>query len=80
MANNSKERVQKSKSATTVQAAAGSETEKEIPVTESPLVPVVEGTTDVLPAVEVSKSEEVRMTMEELAKANKATGNAGGHP
>ncbi|RHY80824.1 hypothetical protein DYB26_002514 [Aphanomyces astaci] len=47
---------------------------EEVAVTEPPLVPVVGGTTDVLPAVEESKSEEVRNTMEELAKENKATG------
>ncbi|RHY24244.1 hypothetical protein DYB25_014050, partial [Aphanomyces astaci] len=49
--------------------------EEEVPVTEPPLVPVVGGTTDVLPAVEESKSEEVRKTMEELAKVNKITGS-----
>ncbi|RQM26913.1 hypothetical protein B5M09_013565, partial [Aphanomyces astaci] len=50
--------------------------EEEVSVTEPPLAPVVGGTTDVLPAVEESKSEEVRKTMEKLAKANKATGSA----
>ncbi|RHZ42025.1 hypothetical protein DYB26_016325, partial [Aphanomyces astaci] len=54
-------------------AAASSETEEEVPVTEPPLVG---GTTDMLPAVEESKSEEVRKTMEELAAANKAMGSA----
>ncbi|RHY21296.1 hypothetical protein DYB36_012158 [Aphanomyces astaci] len=76
MAKNSKDRAQKPKAAATAPAAANSETEEEVPVTEPPLVPVVGGTTDVLPAVEESKSEEVRKTMEELAKANKATGSA----
>ncbi|RLO06738.1 hypothetical protein DYB28_008265 [Aphanomyces astaci] len=76
MAKNSKDRAQKPKAAATAPAASSSETEEEVPVTEPPLVPVVGGTTDVLPAVEESKSEEVRKTMEELAKANKATGTA----
>ncbi|RLO11001.1 hypothetical protein DYB28_006959, partial [Aphanomyces astaci] len=76
MAKNSKDHAQKPKAATTAPAAASSETEEEVPVTEPPLVPVVGGTTDVLPAVEESKSEEVRKTMEELAAANKAMGSA----
>ncbi|RLO05090.1 hypothetical protein DYB28_013814, partial [Aphanomyces astaci] len=76
MAKNSKDRAQKPKAAVTAPAAASSETEEEVPVTEPPLVPVVGGTTDVLPAVEESKSEEVRKTMEELAAANKAMGSA----
>ncbi|ETV69573.1 hypothetical protein H257_14705 [Aphanomyces astaci] len=50
--------------------------EEEVSVTEPPLVPVVGGTTGVLPTGEKSKSEEVWKTMEELAKANKATGSA----
>ncbi|ETV70710.1 hypothetical protein H257_13808 [Aphanomyces astaci] len=76
MAKNSKDRAQKPKVAATAPAAASSETEEEVQVTEPPLVPVVGWTTDVLPAVEESKSEEVRKTMEELAAANKATGSA----
>ncbi|RHY58828.1 hypothetical protein DYB38_009154 [Aphanomyces astaci] len=76
MARNSKDRAQKPKAAATAPAAASSETEEEVPVTEPPLVPVVGGTTDVLPAVEESKSEEVRKLMEELAAANKAMGSA----
>ncbi|RHY58943.1 hypothetical protein DYB34_010240, partial [Aphanomyces astaci] len=76
MARNSKDRAQKPKAAATAPAAASSETEEEVPVTEPPLVPVVGGTTDVLPAVEESKSDEVRKTMEELAAANKAMGSA----
>ncbi|RHY44173.1 hypothetical protein DYB38_012294, partial [Aphanomyces astaci] len=73
---NSKEIAQKPKAAATAPAAAGSETEDEVPVTGPPLVPVVGGAMDVLPAVEESKSEEIRKTMEELAKSNKAMGNA----
>ncbi|RLO13788.1 hypothetical protein DYB28_003644, partial [Aphanomyces astaci] len=73
MAKNSKDRAQKTKAAATAPEAASSETEEEVPVTEPSLVPVVGWTTDVLSAVEESKSEEVRKTMEELAKANKAT-------
>ncbi|RLO13405.1 hypothetical protein DYB28_009063, partial [Aphanomyces astaci] len=76
MAKNSKDRAQNRKAAATAPAATSSETEEVVPVTEPPLVPVVGGTTDVLPAVEESKSEEVRKTMEELAKANKATEKA----
>ncbi|RLO02263.1 hypothetical protein DYB28_014496, partial [Aphanomyces astaci] len=76
MAKNSKDRAQKPKAAATAPTTASSETEEEVPVTEPPLVPVVGGTTDVLPAVEESKSEEVRKTMEELAKENQATGSA----
>ncbi|RHY97759.1 hypothetical protein DYB31_015279 [Aphanomyces astaci] len=76
MAKNSKDRAQKPKAAATTPTTASSETEEEVPVTEPPLVPVVGGTTDVLPAVEESKSEEVRKTMEELAKENQATGSA----
>ncbi|RQM30046.1 hypothetical protein B5M09_011460, partial [Aphanomyces astaci] len=74
MAKNSQDRAQKPKAAATAPAAACSETEEEVPVTEPPLVLVVGRTTEVLPAVEESKSEEVRKTMEELAKANKAIG------
>ncbi|RHY42998.1 hypothetical protein DYB38_012596 [Aphanomyces astaci] len=76
MAKNSNDRAQKPKAAATTPAAAGSENEEEVPVPEPPLVPVVGGTTDVRPAVEESESEEVRKMMEELAKANKATGSA----
>ncbi|ETV78115.1 hypothetical protein H257_08320 [Aphanomyces astaci] len=80
MAKNSKYRAQKPKAPATAPVAASSETEEEIPVTEPPLVPVVGGTTDVLPAVKESKSEEVRKTMEEMAKANKATGSTRAAP
>ncbi|RLO09295.1 hypothetical protein DYB28_006311 [Aphanomyces astaci] len=80
MARNSKDRAQKPKAAATAPTTASSETEEEVPVTEPPLVPVVGGTTDVLPAVEESKSEEVRKTLKELAKANKVTGNARARP
>ncbi|RLO05948.1 hypothetical protein DYB28_003928 [Aphanomyces astaci] len=73
---NSKDRTQKPKAAVTTPAAASSETEEEVPVMKPPLVPVIGGTTDVLPAVEESKSEEGRKAMEELAKANKATCSA----
>ncbi|RHZ29758.1 hypothetical protein DYB26_007015 [Aphanomyces astaci] len=76
MAKNSKDRAQKPKAAATAPAAASSETEEEVPVTEPLLVSVVGGTTDALAAVEESKSEEVRKTMEELAKVNKVTGSA----
>ncbi|RLO10429.1 hypothetical protein DYB28_008783 [Aphanomyces astaci] len=75
MARKSKDRAQMPKAAATAPTTASSETEEEVPVTEPPLVPVVGGTTDELPAVEESKSEEVRKTMEELAKANKVTGS-----
>ncbi|RHZ22797.1 hypothetical protein DYB31_014375, partial [Aphanomyces astaci] len=74
MAKNSNDRAQKPKAAATAPAAANSETEEEVPVTEPPLAPLVGGTTDVLPAVEESQSEKVRKTMEDLAMANKATG------
>ncbi|RLO13493.1 hypothetical protein DYB28_012871, partial [Aphanomyces astaci] len=76
MARNSKDRAQKPKAAAMAPATASSETGEEVPVTEPPLVPVVGGTTDVLPAVEESKSKEVRKTMEELAATNKATGSS----
>ncbi|RQM22591.1 hypothetical protein B5M09_012933 [Aphanomyces astaci] len=49
MVKNAKDRAQKPKAAATAPAAAGSETEEEVPVTELPLIPVVGETTDVLP-------------------------------
>ncbi|RLO10124.1 hypothetical protein DYB28_008422 [Aphanomyces astaci] len=74
MAKNSKDRAQKPKAAATTPASASSETEEEVPVTAPPLVPVVGGTTDVLPAVEESKSKEVQKTIEELAKGEQGHG------
>ncbi|RHY76459.1 hypothetical protein DYB30_013597 [Aphanomyces astaci] len=43
MVKNAKDRAQKPKDAATAPAAAGSETEEEVPVTELPLIPVVTG-------------------------------------
>ncbi|ETV65038.1 hypothetical protein H257_18162 [Aphanomyces astaci] len=59
MAKNSKNYTQKPKGATKAPAAAGSEAEEEVGGV----------TTDALSAVEESKSEEVRKTIEELTKA-----------
>ncbi|RHZ00714.1 hypothetical protein DYB26_015347 [Aphanomyces astaci] len=67
MAKNSKDRAQKPKATATALAAAGSENEEEYQCWSRRWSPVVGRTTDVRLAVEESKSEEVRKTMEVLA-------------